>query len=65
MLSEEGKLWVYWIGEARISLVNILFIYLFIYLSIYLLSIYLSIFYLYLIYLHASLEIHRCYLRFS
>lgn len=43
MLSEEGKLWVYWIGEARISLVNILFIYLFTYLSIYL-SIYLFIY---------------------
>lgn len=45
MLSEEGKLWVYWIGEARISLVNILFIYLPIYLFIYL-STYSSIFYL-------------------
>lgn len=32
MLSEAGKSWVYWIGEARISLVNIsfnLFIFLF------------------------------------
>lgn len=46
MLSEEGKLWVYWIGEARISLVNILFIYLPIYLFIYLSNSYSSIFYL-------------------